>query len=45
MGINLKDSILLVDEAHNLRDAICDMYSVILTVSMVSKLFENIGQI
>lgn len=36
MGINLQDSILIVDEAHNLRDAICDMYSVTLTVSTVS---------
>lgn len=44
LGINLKNNILIVDEAHNLLDAIERMYSVTITGKNVLHCFNQLSQ-
>lgn len=44
LGINLKNSYIVVDEAHNLADAINDMYSTMLSDSDISIVLEKLSQ-
>jgi chromosome transmission fidelity protein 1 len=36
LGINLRNAVVIVDEAHNIVDAVNGMYSVTLTATQVS---------
>lgn len=35
LGLNLKDSVIIIDEAHNLADTLISMYNAKITVSQV----------
>lgn len=35
LGLNLKDSIVIIDEAHNLADSLINMYNSVITLSQV----------
>ena len=44
VGIKLKDSVIIVDEAHNLIDTINTLHSVEISGSHVSYLFYGLSQ-
>lgn len=37
LGLNLKDNIVIIDEAHNLADSLISMYDAKITLSQVNK--------
>lgn len=39
LGLSLKDSVIVVDEAHNLADSLVSMYNSKITLSQVRKYF------
>lgn len=42
LGLNLKNNIVIIDEAHNLADSLLDMYAAKITLSQVYKLSSPI---
>jgi chromosome transmission fidelity protein 1 len=44
VGIKLKGNVVIIDEAHNLLDTICNIHSVEITGSQVAKAFSQLSQ-
>lgn len=41
-GLNIKDAIVIIDEAHNIIDSITSLYSVKITVSQLHKVMQSL---
>lgn len=42
LGLSLKDSVVVIDEAHNLADSLVSMYNAKITLSQVKKIFQSL---
>lgn len=44
LGLSLKDSVVIIDEAHNLADSLVSMYDSKITLSQVRNIFNHCHQ-
>ncbi|KAH7866903.1 hypothetical protein Vadar_026488 [Vaccinium darrowii] len=44
LGLNLKNNIVIIDEAHNLADSLINMYDSKITVSQLERVHSHIGK-